>query len=360
MPLERVVAGRAARLAEADGRPPGHYGEVSDTDVVADAVAELYGAAPHEFISRRATLASQARSAGDQRAAKQITALRKPTQSAWVVNQLARTAPDAATRLTELGAELRAAQRTFNGTAIRELSQRRRELVDDLTQQALAAAGQQSPPAALRDEVSTTLAAALADPRIADEVAAGTLVRAARSDGFGSTAPLLSLVPGAVAEDEDEAEPAEARPPVPRRPSLIRPAADKAGQKTATRQKPPARSAPAKAGAAKAGAAKGAPAKAAPRVSAAAERKAERDQRRRVIADAEKAAAQTRRSADTATRAEEKLEATVEQLEEKLAEAREQLSGARLKARRARNLHRQAEQSLERKRGASDGSPPAR
>jgi hypothetical protein len=322
-----------------------------DTDVVADAVAELYGAAPHEFVSRRATLAARARSAGDQRAARQITALRKPTQSAWVVNQLARTAPDAATRLTELGAELRAAQRTLNGAAIRELSQRRRELVDDLTQQALAAAGQQSPPAALRDEVATTLAAALADPQIADEVAAGAMVRAARSDGFGSTAPLLSLVPGASADIDDAAEPAEDRPPAPRRPSLIRPAQ----QKTATRQRPQA-----KAQSAKAATAKAAPAKAAPKLSAAAERKAQREQRRRALADAEKAAAQARRSADAATKAEEKLEATVEQLEEKLAEAREQLSGARLKARRARNLHRQAEQSLERRRAASADPPSAR
>jgi len=108
--LERAPGGPPAWLAGSSGRPPGHYGEVSDTDVVADAVGELYGAAPHEFISRRATLAARARSAGDQRAARQITALRKPTQSAWVVNQLARTATDAVTRLTELGAELRGVQ----------------------------------------------------------------------------------------------------------------------------------------------------------------------------------------------------------------------------------------------------------
>lgn len=327
---------------------------MTDTDVVADAVAELYGAAPHEFISRRATLAGRARSAGDQRAAKQIAALRKPTQSAWVVNQLVRSVPAAAGQLAELGAELRAAQRTLNGAAIRELSQRRRELVDDLTQQALAAAGQQSPPAALREEVSTTLAAALADPRIADQVAAGAMARAARSDGFGSTEPLLTLVAGA----DGEQAPDEDRAP-PRRPALVRSAPARPAQKPATGQKSPGKAAQGKAAPAKARR-PAAPVKPAPRVSAAAAEKALRDQRRRVIAEAEKAAAQAKKSADAATKAEQNLEATVEKLEEKLAEAREQLSAARLKGRRARNLRRQAEQSLERRRAASPDSTPAR
>jgi hypothetical protein len=189
-----------------------HYGSVTSQELLQDAAAQLYAAAPHEFVSRRAALAAQARTAGDARAAKQIAALRKPTQSAWVVNQLARADPAAATQLTELGAELRQAQRTLDGTAIRELSVRRRELVDDLARRAFAAVGQQAPPAALREEVTTTLAAALADPEIASQLAAGTMARVARSDGFASAAPLLTVVPA-----EPPSPPRASPPPPPRR-----------------------------------------------------------------------------------------------------------------------------------------------
>ena len=173
---------------------PGQYGRVTDRDLLREAVAELYGVAPHEFIARRAALAAAARGAGDQPAARQIAALRKPTQSAWIVNQLARSVPSAATQLAELGAGLRQAQRTLDGTPIRELSVRRRELVDDLTRQAFAAVDQATPPAALRDEVTTTLAAVVADPEVAGQFEAGAMARAARSDGFGATGPLLTVV----------------------------------------------------------------------------------------------------------------------------------------------------------------------
>lgn len=326
---------------------------MTDSDLVRDAVAELYGAAPHEFISRRATLAAQARAAGQQPAAKQIAALRKPTQSAWIVNQLARTVPDAGRQLSELGAELRAAQRTLNGAAIRELSMRRRELVDDLARRAFTAVGQESPPAALRDEVMTTLAAAVADPQIADELESGAMVRAARSDGFGATGPLLSLVPSAGEPSAPEA--GQSAPRAERKPALVRPgAADDGRGKTRTVRAGAAKAdqagqagqaaAPAPAGR------KAAAARPAPQVSAAAAEKARQAQRRRTIAEAEKAAARADQAAAAATRAEQKLESTVEQLEEKLAEARQQLVQARGKARRARVTARQVRQSLERLR----------
>ena len=167
---------------------------MTDRELLRDAVAELYGVAPHEFIARRAALAAAARGAGDLPVAKQIAALRKPTQSAWIVNQLARSVPSAGPQLAELGADLRQAQRTLDGAAIRELSVRRRELIDDLTRQAFAAVGQPAPPAALRDEVTTTLAAVVADPEVAGQFEAGAMARAARSDGFGATGPLLTVV----------------------------------------------------------------------------------------------------------------------------------------------------------------------
>ena len=110
--------------------------------------------------------------------AKKITALRKPTRSAWVVNRLVRSDPEVRSRLDSLAADLREAS---GGGRLRELTAARAKLVDELTRTALE--GLPAPPAALREEVTATLDAAIADPEVAASL--GTLVRAARYAGFG-------------------------------------------------------------------------------------------------------------------------------------------------------------------------------
>ena len=284
---------------------------VSGGDLLQEAAAELYSSDPDEFIEHRGILAARARAAGDAPAAKGITGLRKPTRSAWVLNQLARAEPGLAAQLAGLGAELRAAQRSLDGATIRELSQRRRQLIDALARQAFTVSGLHAPPAALRDEVTATLGAALADPQVAEQLAAGILVRAARRDGFGSAgAAVLTLVP----------------PPA------------------ASRREPAAKAAAVPAG----------PAASTTAVTAGRAR-AER-QRRQAIAEAEHAAAQADRAADTAAAAEREQENAVRLLEEQLADARRGLADIRLRARQAAAARRRARLALDRLR---DEPPPA-
>jgi hypothetical protein len=168
---------------------------VSGSDFLREASAELYGSDPEEFTERRTALASQARAAGDRAAAKEIAGLRKPTRSAWMINQLVRADPGVADRLAGLGDELRAAAAALDGAKIRELSQERRKLVDTLIRRTLQQAGEQSPSAALREDLTATFGAALADPQVARDLADGTLVRAAHHADFGTGAPELTLVP---------------------------------------------------------------------------------------------------------------------------------------------------------------------
>jgi hypothetical protein len=285
-------------------------GRVSGTDLLRDAVAELYSADPDQFVERRGALAAAARAAGQAPVARQIAGLRKPTRSAWVVNQLVRAEPAASSELASLGEELRAAQGSLDGAAIRELSQRRRQLIADLARQAFAAAGQPSPPAALRDEVTATLGAALADPQVAEQLAGGTLTRAARSEGFGPAGPpALALVTSSGGRG-------------PGRPAR----APGSGRGTGTRARP-----------------------AQPTAEQAA---AERERRRQAgLAAAQRTAADAARAADAATAAEDDLERAVQTLEEQLADARRSLSEIRIAARRARARERQARQALDRLRG---------
>jgi hypothetical protein len=259
-------------------------GEKAERDLLADAKAELYQADPDEFMSRRQELVARAREAGEAAAARQIGALRKPTRSAWVVNRLVRTDPEVTARLAELAAELRDAGQSTDGGRIRELSAARARLVDELTRQALD--GLPAPPAAVREEVTATLDAALADPEVAASL--GTLARAAHYAGFG-------LDPGAPA-------PTQGPPP-------------------AAKTKKPA----------------------------SAEPSAERERRHREkIMEAERAVAEANRAADAANAAEQHLEDAVRRLEAELAQARQQLAEARRQAYRAESQQRRAGETLSR------------
>ena len=107
-------------------------------DLLPSAVEELHSCDPDEFMARRTSLAAEARQSGDASVAKQIAGLRKPTRSAWIVNQLVRSRSGVTAELADLGDELRAAERALDGGRIRELSVRRRQLIDALVRQAYA------------------------------------------------------------------------------------------------------------------------------------------------------------------------------------------------------------------------------
>jgi hypothetical protein len=178
------------------------------SDLLADATAELYGSDPDDFMARRTELVASARGAGETAAAKQIAALRKPTRSAWVVNRLVRTDPDVTARLAALAGELRDAARSPDAARIRELTTARARLVDALTRQAFD--GLPAPSAAVREEVTATFDAALADPDVAANL--GTLVRAAHWAGFGLTDDAPIQAPQAAKTKKPEpAEPSAER-----------------------------------------------------------------------------------------------------------------------------------------------------
>ncbi|TKV57680.1 hypothetical protein FDO65_16135 [Nakamurella flava] len=173
-------------------------------DRVQEAVDALYGGDPADFLPHRKELTAQARAAKDRDAAKAIAALRKPTRSAHLLNQLSLREPervDALLRLTDSPDTGGGRSRRDALKAMRELTTRRRRLVDDLADRAFAGAGEDSPTTALRDEVVATLNAALGDPDVGTELAEGRLVRSHEWAGFGFSAADLALVP-----DDDPAE----------------------------------------------------------------------------------------------------------------------------------------------------------
>jgi hypothetical protein len=163
-------------------------------DLTARAAQELYALDPADFTDRKQELARSARKAGDAVAGKQIAALRRPTQAAYLLNNFARANPDLVTELTELAAQLREAQRSLDGPQLQALSRQRRQLIDQTTRQVFAAARLSAPTAALRDDIAATLSAVLADPVVGADFAAGVLVKAVHQSGFGPDGPHLMSV----------------------------------------------------------------------------------------------------------------------------------------------------------------------
>jgi len=149
----------------------------------ADELDELYEVKPEEFTALRTKLAATAKQRGDADAAKQISSARKPTTAAWVVNRLALRDNDVRTRLTGLGERLKEAHAAMDGDRIRALSAEQRRLVDDVARAAFEEAELADPSAALRDDVTGTLQAAIADPGVTSRL--GRLTKAEQWSGFG-------------------------------------------------------------------------------------------------------------------------------------------------------------------------------
>lgn len=144
------------------------------------AADELYGVPPTEFTATRKRLAGEL----PREEARRLTALRRPTVSAWAVNLLVRD--DALGPLLHLGERMRDAW-SGGGADLAAFDRERSILVQDLVRRTRALADDAGRPLsdAFADEVEETLRAAIADPEAAEAVRAGRLDHPLRHAGFG-------------------------------------------------------------------------------------------------------------------------------------------------------------------------------
>jgi hypothetical protein len=169
-----------------------------------DELDELYSVKPDGFTALRRQLADAARQRGDAAAAKRISAARKPTTAAWIVNLLAVQSKDVRPRLGELGDRLRNAHAAMDGERIRKLSAEQRHTVDELVRAGLRDADVKNPSAAIREDVAGTLHAAIADRDVADRL--GRLTKAERWSGFGGFGAASPVATAAVAKPAGDAD----------------------------------------------------------------------------------------------------------------------------------------------------------
>lgn len=197
----------------------------------------LYALPLGEFTSVRDARAKELKGT-DAALAAAVKALRKPTVAAWVVNLLVRRDSDQVEQILTVGAALREAQASLDGSELRELTRQRRLLTSAVTTRArtLAAEDGQRITDTVAEQVEATLTAAMLDETAALALRSGLLVAPLRAtgleaaevgpslaipeplgftatprasgpaeeDGRGS-APTLSLIEGGAADDAGEA-----------------------------------------------------------------------------------------------------------------------------------------------------------
>ncbi len=155
-----------------------------------DAIAsQLYGVPLDEFTATRNAKVKELKASGDAESARHVQGLKKPTLSAWLVNQLVRSEPDQVALLLDLGREMRVGMSGLSADELRTLTKRRYQLVSILVNAALGLAGQRRPGGDVAADIQATLEATLSDPESADAVDNGCLSQPLHVSGFGFLGP---------------------------------------------------------------------------------------------------------------------------------------------------------------------------
>ena len=115
-----------------------------------EALSELFGADPGEFVTIRDRLAKTLRAQGDREEATAVRALRRPTVAAWALNQVARRHPSVVESLLAAVEQARAAQDEVlaggDRATLRTALSDRRQALHDVTDQVRAIVEQSGRP----------------------------------------------------------------------------------------------------------------------------------------------------------------------------------------------------------------------
>lgn len=169
-----------------------------------DRIDELYKLPLDEFTPARDALAAELRSAGDRDGAARVKKLRKPSLSAWAVNQVAHAEPQ---KMGELFALRDKLEDVSDAKTLRQVSEDRRHLIAELVKRAegvLKEAGRGTSATTLQAITQTLHAGDTEEDR--EQLERGRLSGDLEPSGFGG----FSLGPSDAfsSSDDDHEEPA--------------------------------------------------------------------------------------------------------------------------------------------------------
>jgi hypothetical protein len=156
-------------------------------------VANLYGLPLEDFIAERDALAKRLRGEGSREDAERVRKLKKPSRSAWAINQGVRADSKAAQRLIEAAEHLEGAQRkALSGKAsapLRDAMAAQQHAIEGMVDAVRTGVGSQRLSTAAVDRARETLRATAGDRELQAELAAGRITRDREAVGFGGPAP---------------------------------------------------------------------------------------------------------------------------------------------------------------------------
>jgi hypothetical protein len=143
-------------------------------------IDDLFSVPPDRFTSARDELARRLSGADSKEEAAEIKKLRKPTLSAWALNQLPRRYGKELAQLVEAGEALRTAQRKaasgMKDSGFQDAANRRRKAVGDLTSKGIEVLSEQGKPSQSAEaEIGRALEAASVDTEAGEQLLRGRL-----------------------------------------------------------------------------------------------------------------------------------------------------------------------------------------
>lgn len=194
---------------------------------------DLYTVAPEEFIGARNELVRRLRAEKQRDEAAAVAKLRKPSATAWALNQVARSQPALIEDALAAGAQLRKATDAAVGgdaAGLRKAASAERAASDSVVDAAVGVLGKQ----ASRPQLASTLRAAVLDEAVADELRRGVLTGDHDAPGFGFGFGLGEDVEVAAAPAATKAAkraPAATKPAAKKRAAAAAPKEDRASAK---------------------------------------------------------------------------------------------------------------------------------
>jgi hypothetical protein len=178
---------------------------------------DLYGLPLERFTEERNALAKRLRREGRREDAAEVAKLRKPSLTAWAVNQLTRNHRQEVDALFEAGDRLRTAQADLlagktQREALRDAVEAEREAVSRLPAEArrVLAAGGQDASATRLEQIAETLHAAALEDDARSQVQDGRLERELRHVGLGGV--MTPAAPGRTAGNRTRSQKAGSAP----------------------------------------------------------------------------------------------------------------------------------------------------
>jgi DNA repair exonuclease SbcCD ATPase subunit len=166
--------------------------------VADEGLDRVFGAPLEDFVSERNALAKELGAAGKGDEAAELKGLKKPSVSAWALNQGVRADPKAAKAVLKAARALEAAQDEAlqgEGSGLRDAQEKQQRTVDAMLDAVEAAVEGRDLAPAMLDRVRETLRAIPGDDELRAEFEAGRVTRDRRAVGFSGAIADVSAAP---------------------------------------------------------------------------------------------------------------------------------------------------------------------